>query len=101
MEGLAPGSKTFVLSFDPTTGRLVIDGTATVLADGQTVVTDLGSGIIQPGWHDIVERTEGDGKVRVLCGTLPANVKGPGVGDCVDATTNLVSHPRWREPSTG
>ncbi len=40
--GLAPGEKTFVLSFDHTTGRLVIDGTATVSADGKTVTTDPG-----------------------------------------------------------
>jgi hypothetical protein len=49
--GLAPGEKTFVLSFDHTTGRLVIDGTPTVSADGQTVTTDPGSGVTAPGWH--------------------------------------------------
>ncbi len=92
VEGLAPGAKTYVLSFDHTTGRLVIDGTATVSADGKTVVTDPGSGIIQPGWHDIVEGTEGDGEVRVLCGQPPANAPAPSVGDYVDATTNLVGH---------
>jgi hypothetical protein len=43
--GLPPGEKTFVLSFDHTTGRLVIDGTATVSADGATVTSDPGSGI--------------------------------------------------------
>ena len=30
--GLAPGAKTYILSFDHTTGRLVIDGTGTVSA---------------------------------------------------------------------
>jgi hypothetical protein len=49
--GLAPGEKTFMLSFDHTTGRLVIDGTATVSADGQTVNSDPGSGVTAPGWH--------------------------------------------------
>ena len=34
---LAPGSKTSILSFDHTTGRLVIDGTGMVSADGLTV----------------------------------------------------------------
>jgi hypothetical protein len=49
--GLAPGTKTYILSFDHTTGMLVIDGTATVSADGLTVVSDPGSGVTAPGWH--------------------------------------------------
>ncbi|MGR9145674.1 Ig-like domain-containing protein (plasmid) [Rhizobium leguminosarum] len=49
--GLAPGEKTFLLSFDHTTGRLVIDGTATVSSDGLSVVSDPGSGVTMPGWH--------------------------------------------------
>ncbi|MBX3670121.1 MAG: choice-of-anchor D domain-containing protein [Rhodocyclaceae bacterium] len=51
--GMAPGEKTFFLSFDHTTGRLVIDGTATVSADGLTVVTDPGQGVTMPGWHGL------------------------------------------------
>jgi hypothetical protein len=47
----APGTKLNLLSFDHTTGRLVIDGTGTVSADGQFVVTDPDSGITRPGWH--------------------------------------------------
>ncbi|HSI02147.1 MAG TPA: phosphatase PAP2 family protein, partial [Reyranella sp.] len=46
-----PGTKLNVLSFDHTTGRLVIDGTATVSADGKTVTTDPGQGVTMPGWH--------------------------------------------------
>ena len=49
----APGTKLNFLSFDHTTGRLVIDGTATVSADGKSVVTDPGSGITKPGWHGV------------------------------------------------
>jgi hypothetical protein len=49
--GLSPGDKTFILSFDHTTGKLVIDGTGTVSADGLTVTTDPGSGVTAPGWH--------------------------------------------------
>ena len=48
-----PGTKLNILSFDHTTGRLVIVGTATVSADGLTVVSDEGSGIIAPGWHGV------------------------------------------------
>jgi hypothetical protein len=47
----APGTKLNFLSFDHTTGRLVIDGTATVSADGLSVTTDPGTGITKPGWH--------------------------------------------------
>ncbi|WP_235578406.1 Ig-like domain-containing protein [Pseudorhodoferax sp. Leaf267] len=49
----APGTKLNVMSFDHTTGRLVINGTATVSADGLTVVSDEGSGILAPGWHGL------------------------------------------------
>ncbi|WP_165421849.1 Ig-like domain-containing protein, partial [Rhizobium ruizarguesonis] len=47
----APGTKLNLLSFDHTTGRLVIDGTATVSEDGLSVKTDPGAGVTSPGWH--------------------------------------------------
>jgi hypothetical protein len=49
----APGTQLDFLSFDHTTGRLVIEGTATVSADGLSVTTDPGMGITKPGWHGI------------------------------------------------
>src|SRR5207248_6637436 len=49
----APGTQVNFLSFDHTTGRLVIDGTATVSADGLSVHTDPGQGVIRPGWHGL------------------------------------------------
>ena len=49
----APGTKLNFLSFDHTTGRLVIEGTATVSADGLSVSTDPGTGITHPGWHGL------------------------------------------------
>lgn len=48
-----PGTKLNFLSFDHTTGRLVIEGTATVSADGLYVRTDPGTGITHPGWHAV------------------------------------------------
>ena len=48
-----PGTKLNFLSFDHTTGRLVIEGTATVSADGLSVTTDPSSGITKPGWHGL------------------------------------------------
>ena len=49
----APGTKLNFLSFDHTTGQLVIEGTATVSADGKTVTTDPDTGITHPGWHGL------------------------------------------------
>ena len=49
----APGTQLNFLSFDHTTGRLVIEGTATVSADGLSVSTDPGTGITHPGWHGL------------------------------------------------
>ncbi len=49
----APGTKLNFLSFDHTTGRLVIEGTATVSDDGLTVATDPDTGITHPGWHGL------------------------------------------------
>jgi hypothetical protein len=59
----APGTKLNFLSFDHTTGRLIIEGTATVSADGLTVTTDPDTGITHPGWHGLTppgSRGEGD-----------------------------------------
>ncbi len=49
----APGTKLNLLSFDHTTGRLVIEGTATVSPDGRSVTTDPDTGITHPGWHGL------------------------------------------------
>jgi hypothetical protein len=51
--GAVPGTQLNFLSFDHTTGRLVIEGTATVSADGLSVSTDPGTGITHPGWHGL------------------------------------------------
>lgn len=48
-----PGEQLNFLSFDHTTGRLVIEGTATVSPDGKSVTTDPGTGITHPGWHGL------------------------------------------------
>ena len=48
-----PGTKLNFLSFDHNTGKLVIEGTATVSDDELTVRTDPGFGITHPGWHGL------------------------------------------------
>ena len=73
--GLAPGEKTYVLSFDHTTGRLVVDGTATVSADGQTVTTDPGTGVLAPGWHGFTDkRTNTKAPIKEKTGPVGADV---------------------------
>jgi hypothetical protein len=68
-----PGTKLNFISFDHTTGRLEIEGTATVSADGQSVVTDPGVGITHPGWHFVISGTPAEFQVGVdatqNCGT--------------------------------
>ncbi|MFO0911602.1 MAG: FG-GAP-like repeat-containing protein [Pirellulales bacterium] len=53
--GAEPGTQLNLLSFDHTTGRLEIEGTATVSADGKSVRTDPGVGIKHPGWHGMTQ----------------------------------------------
>ena len=53
MFGAAPGTQLNFLSFDHTTGQLVIEGTGTVSTDGLSVSTDPGTGITHPGWHGL------------------------------------------------
>lgn len=70
--GAAPGSKLSVLSFDHTTGLIVQTGTATVSADGLSVTSDPGSGILAPGWHGF----GGGGLLEPERPAVPANNAG-------------------------
>ncbi|WP_342190377.1 Ig-like domain-containing protein [Stieleria varia] len=51
LEGLAPGEKALLFSFNHDAGRFEINGTMTVSEDGLSVVSDPGVGIEAPGWH--------------------------------------------------
>src|SRR5262249_38059304 len=51
LDGLPPGSKVEIWDFDHSRGQFFPSALATVSADGQTVTTDPGQGILQPGWH--------------------------------------------------
>ncbi len=57
LEVLAPGEKTAIWSFDHDTGRWRLVGPATVSADGLTVSSDPGVGIIALGWHGVAPGT--------------------------------------------
>lgn len=50
-EGLAPGEKSSLLSFNHDAGRWEVRGSMTVTPDGSEVCTDPGVGITAPGWH--------------------------------------------------
>ncbi|MBE7504396.1 MAG: Ig-like domain-containing protein [Verrucomicrobiales bacterium] len=60
-EKLPPGAKTALWSFNHDTGRWEMQGPMTVTADGNYVVTDLGVGIRQPGWHGTSPGSSGGG----------------------------------------
>jgi hypothetical protein len=82
--GAAPGTQLNFLSFDHTTGKLVIEGTATVSADGQTVHTDPGTGITHPGWHGLTPQgspTSPQGPIAPSPGTSPVVPFVSGVSD--------------------
>ncbi|MFC1758111.1 Ig-like domain-containing protein [Planctomycetota bacterium] len=51
LDGLAPGEQMLLFSFDHDLGAFVVNGTATVSADGSSVTSDPGVGILAPGWH--------------------------------------------------
>jgi hypothetical protein len=51
VEGLPPGSKSALWSFDHDKGKWEIAGPMTVSEDGKFLATDPGVGIRQPGWH--------------------------------------------------
>src|SRR5207249_1816631 len=67
------GTKLLFISFDHATGRLDIDGTATVSADGAAAVTDPGSGITHPGWHFVISGTPNKFQIGTSggCGSGP------------------------------
>ncbi|MEM1228014.1 MAG: Ig-like domain-containing protein [Planctomycetota bacterium] len=51
LSGSAPGERLDFLSFDHDQGELLREGAFVVSADGQTITTEEGAGIIHPGWH--------------------------------------------------
>ena len=48
---LKPGEKNYLYSFNHDVGEWQAVGSMTVSADGKTICTDPGVGILQPGWH--------------------------------------------------
>jgi hypothetical protein len=76
IDGLAPGTKALVWSFNHEAGRWDVIGTATVSADGLTLVTDPGVGIKAPGWHFVQVGTGADGHpcTDQQCVVIPGDI---------------------------
>jgi hypothetical protein len=51
LEGLQPGEKSLIWSFNHDAGMWEVIGTGTVSEDGKVIKSDEGVGIIAPGWH--------------------------------------------------
>jgi len=50
---LAPEESALIMSFDHGSGRWRVVGPATTTADGMSVISDPGVGMVAPGWHGI------------------------------------------------
>ncbi|MCI0636248.1 MAG: DUF6531 domain-containing protein, partial [Actinobacteria bacterium] len=61
LDGLPPGAKSALWSFNHDTGEFEVLGPMTVTADGLFVVTDPGVGILAPGWQGVQAGTQGSG----------------------------------------
>ena len=59
LDGLPPGSKCFLFSFNHDSGSWEVVGTGTVRPDGLAIVSDPGTGIVAPGWHFVNEASPG------------------------------------------
>ena len=58
LDGLLPGEKSSLLSFNHETGQWEVEGSMTVSDDGKLVCTDPGVGIVTPGWHGAAPYTQ-------------------------------------------
>ena len=91
-----PGTKEIFMSFDHTTGRIEIEGTATVSADGQSVVTDPGVGITHPGWHFVASGSLNQDRVRANGKSVNDLTK----SDFKDPTELAKEYPNDIDPQT-
>ena len=85
LDGLAPGEKTALWSFNHDTGKFEVVGPATVSADGLMVCTDPGVGITAPGWHGFLDQ------IMVYLGRMfgfPPGTRPPPEGDNQDCAKN-------------
>ncbi|MCA9514104.1 MAG: hypothetical protein KC635_04110, partial [Myxococcales bacterium] len=89
LDGAAPGEQVPQLIFDHDTHRYVVNGTATVSADGRTLRTDPGSGIRVGAWHAIPPSRPAERGVAQV--TVDAGDEG--ADDCVCVSANGTTAP--------
>ncbi len=65
LEGLAPGEKSLIWSFNHDAGDWEVIGTGTVSDDGLVIKSDEGVGILAPGWHFVISGTQNQFTVGV------------------------------------
>jgi hypothetical protein len=92
LEGLAPGEKSLIFSFNHDAGRWDVAGAGTVSADGLMIHSDPGVGILAPGWHLTQPGTSNRTRAR-----MPLLVPRPGTptepkesNACVAGVTGLI-----------
>ncbi|GEP42062.1 carboxypeptidase regulatory-like domain-containing protein [Brevifollis gellanilyticus] len=83
VDGLQPGQKTEMYSFDTDLASFVAIGTGTVSSDGMQICSDPGVGVIKGGWH-----CGGNPSVSGNAGTCPPCQKCEGNGCVADPGKN-------------
>lgn len=79
LDGLAPHAKTEMYSYDHDLAAFVAIGSATVSADGSTIASDPGIGVMKAGWH-----CGGNPNTTGSVGTCPTCKKCQGSGCVAD-----------------
>lgn len=74
LDGLPPGQKTEMYSFDEDLDSFVSIGTGTVSADGMQICSDSGFGVIKGGWHCGGNPGPGGGAQNVTVSVAPKTV---------------------------
>lgn len=106
-EGLAPGQKTDMYSYDHELEQFVSIGTGTVSDDGAAIRSDPGVGVIKAGWHcggnptgtgkcehecDDGNDCTDDKLVGDVCQRAPKSPDGPSCGTNAPVTTSFPEH---------
>lgn len=85
VDGLAPGQKAEMYSFDHDLGSFVSIGPATVSEDGTVIKSDPGVGVVKGGWHcgGNPQQSGSSGSLKVLLSRDPLKIQ---YGDSVTVT---------------
>ena len=74
VEGLLPGQKTEMYSYDHDMGQFVAIGTGTVSEDGSQICSDPGVGVVKAGWHCGGNPQQGGGAEQIGVTLNPQNL---------------------------